>query len=334
MGKNGPKIGKEVALASTSVIVLILVTILTSFITCGFDVEKMFSGENAFNLITNASITVMGIVSSLPLGIVLTKQRMNPDGTHGRYLQEHAAFHDIRKRIEPKRKHFGQWHTEQYLKECREKQFNYLLKHNILQPEYILQLSVSQVKSLTVSRWFKIDGKKLCINALSEKQIAACVKVLEGGVQVQKLPDFYFLYIDNESNLSFYDAAYTERKDEAKTIFVKIISKVALGFIISCILTGFMHDLKNVEFTKTYILTAVLLMLIRIFNALTSVYAGISAGQEVVYKKCYYINGKTQFLRSFDTDTSFDPTKVVVPEEHIVIELTEGESNDKESIGQ
>lgn len=331
MGKNGPKLGKEVALASSSIIVLVLVTILTSFITCGFDVQKMFSGENTFNLIINASITVMGIISSLPLGIVNTKQRVNPDGTHGRYMQEHAAFHTIRQKIEPRRKYFGQWHAAQYLKECKEKQISYLLKHNILQPEYILQLNVNQVNSLTVPKTFKIDGKKVYINALTESQIKACVKVLKGKVQVRKLPDFYFLYVDNVSNLSFYDAAYSERKDEAKTIFIKIISKVALGFTISCILTGFLHDVKNIVFTPSYVLTAIMLMLIRIFNALTSVFAGISAGQEIVYKQCYYINGKTQFLKSFDSDTSFDPEASVEPEEHVVIDITEGDSNGKES---
>lgn len=322
-----PKICKEVVLASSSVVVLVIVTVLTSFITCGFDLKKMFSGENTFNLITNASITVMGIVSSLPLGILTTKQRLNPDGSEGRYLQDFHEFHSIRKLIEPKRKYFGQWHSIQYAKECKTKQFDYLLKHNVIQPEYILLLSVEQVRTLTKPRVFEIDGKTIHLNALTPSQIKACIKVLEGKVQVRKLPDFYFLYVDNVSNLSFYDTAYTERKDEVKTVLVKILSKVALGFVVTCVLTGFAHDLKDVQFTPTYIVFAILLMLIRIFNALSSVYAGLSAGQEVVYRQCYYINGKTQFLKSFDTDTSFNPDEIIVPETHVVKELTEGVKN-------
>jgi hypothetical protein len=319
-----PKLCKEVILASSSVVVLVITTVLTSFITCGFDIKKMFSGENTFNMVTNASITIMGIVSSLPLGILTTKQRVNPDGSDGRYLHDFKEFHIIRKHIEPKRKYFGMWHSIQYAKECKEKQYNYLLKHNIIQPEYIFMLNTSQIKTLTVPRTFEIDGKKIYLNALTPRQIKACIKVLDGKVQVHKLPDFYFLYVDNISNLSFYDTAYTEKRDETKTVLTKIISKVALGFLVTCILTGFAHDLKDVMFTPTYIVFAVLLMLIRIFNALSSVYAGLSTGQEIVYRQCYYINGKTQFLKSFDTDNTFDPEKPIVPETHVVKELKEG----------
>lgn len=327
MGKNGYKLGKEALLASSSIVLLVIVTILTSFITCGFDVSKMFSGDNTFNLVINASITVMGIVSALPLGIIYTKQRVNSDGSNGRYLQEYAAFNTIRVKIEPKRKHFGQWHAAQYVKECKEKQISYLLKHNIIQPEYILQLSVPQVKKLTSPRVFKIDGKKVYLNALSESQLKACTKVLEGKINVHKLPDFYFLYVDNVSNQSFYDAAFRERKDETSTVVVKVICKVALGFLVTCILTGFIHDMKDIEFTTKYILSTILIMLVRVYNALTSVYAGVCAGQELVYKQCYYINGKTQFLKSFDADTSFDPETDVVFEEHVVIDITEGDPN-------
>lgn len=331
MFKQKYKMGKEVALAFSSIFILILITILTSFINCGFDFKKMFSDENTFNLVTNANITIMGIVSSIPLGIVLTKQLKNADGTPGRYLQEYAAFHEIRQKIEPKRKLFGQWHTAQYLKECREKQFNYLLKHNVLQPEYILKLNIAQVKSLTVTRRFSIDGVEVTVNALSKRQINACVKVLNGEVVVHKLPDFYFLYVDNVSNDSFYDVAYKEHKIETSTILAKVISKVALGFIISCLLTGFLYDLKNVQFTSSYVLAAILLTLVRIFNAVSSIFAGICAGQEFVYKLCYFINGKTQFLKIFDTEVADDTKYISLPkvETHEVIDLTEEDLNGK-----
>ena len=330
MGKRGFKMGKEIALAFSSIIILIVITILTSFITCGFDVKKMFSGENTFNLVTNAAITVMGIISSIPLGIVLTKQHMCEDGSPGRYQLEYQNFYAIRQKIECKRGLFGQWHSNQYVKECREKQINYLLRHNVLQPEAILKLSVAQVNTLTVSKTFKIDGAEVVLNALTKQQIKACVKVLSGKIKVHKLPDFYFLYVDNVSNQSFYDTAYTERKDETKTVIAKLFTKVTIGLIISCILTGFLYDLKNVELTPNYIVMALLLMLVRIYNALTSVFAGISTGQELVYKMCYYINGKTQFLKSFDAEVT-DCVYALTPdtEPHNVIDLTEGDFNGK-----
>lgn len=330
MGKRGFKMGKEIALAFSSIVILLVITVLTSFITCGFDVKKMFSGENTFNLATNAAITVMGIISSIPLGIVLTKQHTGADGSPGRYQLEYQNFHSIRQKIECKLGLFGQWHNVQYVKECREKQISYLLRHNVLQPEVILKLSIPQVKTLQVSKTFKIDGVDVVLNALSKQQIKACVKVLSGKIKVHKLPDFYFLYVDNVSNQSFYDTAYTERKDESKTVIVKLFTKVAMGFIISCILTGFLYDLKDVEFTSKYIIMALLLTLVRIFNALTSVFAGISTGQELVYRLCYYMNGKAQFLKNFDAEvTDCVATSTLSTESHIVIDLTEGDFDEK-----
>ena len=330
MGKRGFKMGKEIALAFSSIIILLIITVLTSFITCGFDVKKMFSGENTFNLVTNAAITVMGIISSIPLGIVLTKQHTCADGSPGRYQLEYQSFYTVRQKIECKRGLFGQWHNVQYIKECREKQINYLLRHNVLQPEVILKLSVPQVKTLTVPKTFKIDGAEVTLNALTKQQIKACVDVLSGKIKVHKLPDFYFLYVDNVSNQSFYDTAYTERKDESKTVIVKLFTKVAIGFIMSCILTGFLYDLKDVELTSKYIIMALLLTLVRIFNALTSVFAGISTGQELVYKQCYYMNGKTQFLKSFDAEvTDCVDTSMLNTPTHVVIDLTEEDLNGK-----
>jgi hypothetical protein len=57
--------------------------------------------------------------------------------------------------------------------------------------------------------------------------------------------------------------------------------------------------------TASAIMVAVINIVARIFNAVTSTLWGWLLGQEMVYKQCYYINGRTQFLKLFDSDREF-----------------------------
>ena len=59
------------------------------------------------------------------------------------------------------------------------------------------------------------------------------------------------------------------------------------------------------EITVAYVFRILLLIVTRLFNAASSTLWGYLIGQESVYKRCYYINGKTQFLRNFDADRDF-----------------------------
>ena len=80
------------------------------------ETTKMFTKENAGNALINAAITIFGVVAALPAGIVATKQRVNPDGSEGRYLQEFLEYNEIRQKIEPRRLAFSQWHNAQHIK--------------------------------------------------------------------------------------------------------------------------------------------------------------------------------------------------------------------------
>lgn len=142
--------------------------------------------------------------------------------------------------------------------------------------------------------------------ALSVKQVIECIKVYDGEVTVHKLPDFYFLYIDGKGKRTFYDQAFYESKDENGSLISKILYKAFLGFLITCIFTGLVIDFINVEdLSAVYVFRTLLLVVTRLFNAASSTLWGYLIGQESVYKRCYYINGKTQFLEAFDSDKDF-----------------------------
>lgn len=297
---------KEVMFVIASLSCMIVFICISSFANAGLDITKIFCSENLSNAILNAAITIFGTIAALPAGMVATKQRKNPDGSDGRYIQEFNEYNRTRSLIEPKRIAFSQWHTEQHRKELHQKRVEYLLSKGVLQAEDVLKLNTEQVKALTTSQPVKVNDEEVYFKALTEAQIDAVLHVLSGKVVVHKLPDFYFLYVDGKSSKTFYDQAYYEAMDEGLTLTGKLMSKIFIGFAITCILTGLVIT-KNTEGlgTAEFIIRAIILTLARVFNAVTSSLWGWLIGQEIVYKQCYYINGRTQFLNLFNNDTNF-----------------------------
>jgi hypothetical protein len=270
----------------------------------------MFTKENAGNALINAAITVFGVVSALPAGIVSTKQRRNADGSEGRYLQEFSDYNDIRQKIESRRLEFSQWHNAQHRKEQIQKCVDYLLSKGVLQASEIMQLSLEQVRTLTTSKPIKVGEKTVYFKALTNEQMLACIKVLSGKVIVHKLPDYYFLYFDGKSSKTFYDQAYRESVDENFVLVAKLIYRICTGFIITCIFTGLIITPDAGNTTSQTVIMAIINIVARIFNAASSTLWGWLLGQELVYKQCYYINGRTQFLKLFDSDVDFKPIEI------------------------
>lgn len=335
--KNLKYTSKESLFVIMAFVCMFAMIVITSVANAGLDPEKIFTVKNFSNVLINASITIFGVVASIPSGSTSTKQKVNPDGTKGRYLQEFSAYNTIRAKIEKKRFKFSQWHHKQFLAENREKRVNYLLGKGIFQADEILDLSREQISALTTSQTFVVDGVQKYFKALSAAQIIAALRVYDGKVLVHKLPDFYFLYIDGKGRRSFYDQAYYQQQDERFTLFSKLIFKIFIGFLVTTIFTSLVIEYKSTDiYDAAFVFGIILTILTRTFNAISSTFWGFLIGQEAVYKQCYYINGKTQFLQSFDTDDDFEykDIQTIAKEEYLKSNRKEsehGRSNDTDT---
>lgn len=327
--KNMKNTSKESLFVIAALICMFAMIIITSVANAGLDPEKIFTVKNFSNVLINASITIFGIVASIPSGTTSTKQRINPDGSNGRYLQEFFGYNEVRQKIENRRFAFSQWHSKQFLAENKEKRTNYLLGKGIFQAEEILDLSREQITALTTSQIFMVDGVQKYFKALSAAQIFAALQVYDGKVLVHKLPDFYFLYIDGKGRRSFYDQAYYQQQDEQFTLFSKLIFKIFIGFLVTTVFTSLVIEYRSTGvYDAAFVFGVILTILTRLFNAVSSTFWGFLIGQEVVYKQCYYINGKTQFLQSFDTDKTFEhkDLQVIAKEEYLKEVVPNGDS--------
>lgn len=311
MRKINKYVAKETLFVGIALVCMLIIIVFTSIVNAGLDPSKMWTKENAGNALINAAITVFAVVSAIPAGMVATKQRTNSDGSDGRYLQEFSEYNDIRQKIENRRISFSQWHNAQHIKEQYQKCVDYLLSKGILQASDIMLLTVEQVRTLTTSKPINVGERKIYYKALSNEQILACVRVLSGKVVVHKLPDYYFLYVDGKSSKTFYDQAYSESRDENLILVSKLLYRICTGFIITCIFTGLIiyEPDPNATTTKA-VMIAIINIVARVFNAVSSTLWGWLLGQDLVYKQCYYINGRTQFLKLFDSDVNFKAVSI------------------------
>lgn len=297
---------KELGSVVAAVLCMLAISAVTSFANAGLDFNKLWTVENVTNMCLNASITIFGTIVAIPLGVVRTKQLTTPDGKPGRYISTFSAYQKIRTAIEHKRLEFSQWHIQKHREEQYRKCLNYLLAHNIVQAEDVMKLSREQILLLTTSQKFIVDDEELYFKALTHEQIRACNDVLSGRVVVHKLPDFYFLYVDGKSKSTFYDQAHTEARDNAIYLITRLAYKVFIGFVITSIFTSLIiSKLSEDVTTREYVFKALITIFARLFNAVSSTYWGYQIGQEQVYRQCYYISGKTQFLELFDADVTF-----------------------------
>lgn len=298
---------KEFGSVLAAILCMVIISAATAFVNAGLDPSKIWTVENITDMCLNAAITLFGSIVAIPLGTVQTKQLTTPDGQPGRYLSAFAAYQRIRKAIEPKRIAFSQWHAEKHREEQYQKCLNHLLSHNISQAEDVMRLSREQLLQLTTSQKFKVDGEELYFKALTHEQIRACNDVLSGKVVVHKLPDFYFLYIDGKEKATFYDQAYSQARDNAIYLATRLAYRVFIGFVITSIFTSLVITKVSDDITTCeYVVKIIITIFARIFNAVASVYFGFQIGQEQVYRQCYYMNGKTQFLELFESDTQFE----------------------------
>lgn len=308
MPKFTRRFQKESLLVFASISCMAVIIIFTSLANASFDLNKAFSDENISNAIVSAALTVFGTIVAVPAGISETKLRKNTDGTPGRYLQEFYEYNRIRELVEPKRIAFNQWHSVQYRKELTQKRTEYLLSRGVLQAKDVLKLTIEQARTLTTSQHYTVNNNEVYFKALSKAQVRACVRVLSSKVTVHKLPDFYFLYVDGKSSKSFYDQAFYERRNGTAILIGKMAYKIFIGFAIVSVFTGLAVMPKDDLTSAEFIMQAVINITARLFSTVSAVFWGWLLGQELAYRECYYINGKTQFLKLFYSDSSFVET--------------------------
>lgn len=298
---------KELGCVVVALVCMFLISAVSSFASAGLDLSKINTPENITNMCLNAAVTIFGTIVAIPLGNTYTKQLTLPNGTPGKFIFEHNAYVAVRNAVEKKLLKFSQWHHAQYLEEIRQKQEAYLLGEGVQQAVDVMSLSKEQILQLTEPQCFNIDERKVYFKALTHAQIRACVAVRTGKITVRKLPDNYFLYVDGKSSTSFYDQAHNEAVDKTMMLVTRLSYKVFVGFVITSIFTSLViAKLSDDVTTREYIIKSLINVFARVFNAVSSAYWGFQIGQEQVYKQCYYINGKTQFLQKFEDDVTFE----------------------------
>ena len=323
-------ISKELFIVIFTVVAILAITVLTTVSGAGFDLSRLTAVEIYTNIILNTVFVLATLLVAIPYGRLYTMCKKTPEGGNGRYLTSFENFNKAYFAIGNILYQFSQWHFIKYKKEVKEKQYRYLTEHNIPQIDNILKLDRSQIDSLQTPQRYIVDGKELYFGALSKRQINACLKVYDGKITLHKLPDSYFLYIDGKAGSSFYEQAYYEARLQAAYATSQILFKVLMSLLISCALTSLVVD--QLVFDKYTVMKMVINLVSRIMTVGLSLYSGYVIGQNLIYRKCYYIDGKCQILTEFKSDVEFvylDPQKLAKEEYLKERSVLDGESESK-----
>lgn len=312
-----PKMTKDFLYIVLTLTIVVAMNVLSTLAGGKFDFSNFSEDEFWSNLLLNLSIVLVCTTTAIPYGVSSTKLR-------GRYLSDYQNYLTIFDRIKLKLHLFSQWHTVKYNKELYDKQLKYLVSKGIKQAELIMQLDRSDLNNLEKPYMKVIDEKEVYFSSLTKKQIRACKRVFAGRVSIKKLSDYYFLYVEGRSASTFYEQASMEKMSEHTYLVGNVCVRIAYGFAFTCIWTGLVMDMYMYEDAELF--KIIVNMLARIYSAVHSVFNGINIGQGYVYKKCYYINGKTQILEEFDSDNSVEYKDIqeLAKEEYL---LAKGDEN-------
>ena len=303
MTPHSKAVFKEIAIIIFTVIATLLVTVFTTISGAGFDLSRLSAVEVYTNIILNAIIVTVVTVVALPYGRLNTMCRKTSDGKGGKYITAVTAFTQILNSVKHRFQEFTQWHTYKYEQELDDKRKRYLLNHGIKQIDEIMKLDRDQIKQLSTSQKFEINGEELFFYSLTWNQRRICLRLYDGKVKLHKLPDQYFMSVDGKSSSSFYEQAYYESLVENAYVISNILLKVLMSLVVSCVLTSLVVD--TIVFDNTTLLKIFTNLISRILTIGLSLYSGYAIGQNLIYKKCYYIDGKTQILTEFNDDKSF-----------------------------
>ena len=326
-------ISKELLILIFTVVSILTITVLTTVSGSGFDLSRLSKVEIWTNIILNSTFVLATLLVAIPYGKLNTMCKKTPEGGNGKYLTSFNNFNKAYDAITCILYQFSQWHVIKYKKEVKEKQYRYLIDRSIPQIDNVLKLNRRQIEQLGTPQMFVVNGEELYFGKYSKKQIEHCLKVYDGRVSLHKLPDSYFLYVDGKAGASFYEQAYYESKLQTAYTISNILSKVCIYILMSCVLTSLVIDVFVID--KQTLMKIIINLISRIMSVCQALYGGYMIGQNIVYRKCYYIDGRTQVLTEFRTDASFtyrDPN-VVAKEQYLedLKDLEERSSYESES---
>lgn len=302
------QLNRKAFFITISVLFVIIIIIVSSFLNAGVNPKYWFSNEFLGNLILTISICIFGVIAGNSEGDNF--YRNNPNGLFTISYNDYNASRDKINNIIDK---FSDWNENYYKKEYYKKCIRYLKNDNgIKQAELLLQLDRSEILKLTEPKSFLIDGNERYFNSLSLEQINAILNVLDGKIKVNFVHESFFLNAYSKSkNKSMYEQASEQEKSKRNKFTILMVYRIIFSILIGLIFAGLQIDKKSgVEAGQSAIN-----LFGRLFTLFSSIGWGFFISNDMIKDEIMFIDYKKTILDMFYLDVEVNKTFISLNEE-------------------
>ena len=299
---------KKAILITVTLLFLAVLIAITSFANAGIDPNYWGSDKFITDTMLTVSLVLIGIVCGHAEG-----DNFFRTNEKGLFVSTYNNYNNKRSLIERIIDKFKDWNYHLYKKEFYDKCIRYLADENgIRQAKLIIQLDRSQIKQLNEPQMFVIDNEQRYFNSLTEEQINACLKVLDGKIKIKYLNESYFLnaYAKN-GNKSMYEEASKQQERKRKTFLILTSYRVILTLLISMVLTAFVFEQQDGVDTAQAFYT----LLLRYFTLFSSVAWGIYVANDMIKEDCVFLDYKATTLYQFYLEVEVNKTFIAKTDE-------------------
>lgn len=299
---------KKAVLITISLLFLATLIAITSFANAGIDPNYWGSDKFITDTMLTISLVLIGIVCGQAEGDNFF--RTNEKGLFVSTYNNYNAKRNLIEKIVDK---FKDWNYNLYKKEFYNKCLRYLADENgIRQAKLIMQLDRSQIVKLNEPQMFVVDNEQRYFNSLTEAQINACLKVIDGKIKVKYISESYFLNAYSKNgNKSMYEEASKQQERKRKTFLVLTSYRVLLTLLVSMVLTAFVFEQQDgVDKAQAFYT-----LLLRYFTLFSSVGWGIYVANDMIKEDCIFLDYKAMTLQQFYLDVEVNKTFIAKTDE-------------------
>ena len=299
---------KKAILITLSLLVLATLIAITSFANAGIDPNYWTSDKFITDTMFTISLVLIGIVCGQAEGDNFFRNKEK-----GLFQTTYNEYNVKRSLIDKIIDKFKDWNYNLYKVEYYNKCIRYLADENgIRQAKLIIQLDRSQIMKLNEPQMFVVDNEQRYFNSLTESQINACLRVLDGKIKVRFINESYFLnaFTKNGSK-SMYEQASRQQERKRKTFLILTSYRVTLTLLVSMVLTAFVFEQQDGVDTAQAFYT----LLLRYFTLFSSVGWGVYVANDMIKEDCIFLDYKITTLQQFYLDVEVNKTFIAKTDE-------------------
>jgi len=281
------KFNKKSVYSSVSIILVVFVIVSSTLFQASVDPNYWKTNAFISSVLINIALIMVGVVSGVGEADNYYHNLLN-----GLYQTTYNKYRKMRDSIDRFVDKFTFWNTDYFEREKKDKYIKYLDKYGIKQGAKLLELDRVDIAKLDKPQ--QINGTYF--KSLTQEQIEAIYRVLNGKIKSKPLHEDYFLNaFISDQNVSMYERAGNQEKNKNKK-FIKLITyRILMTLTVALIFAGLQIDTNN-DVTMQQIWVNMITRLWALGNAVAY---GFFTSYEMTKDECIFIDYKTTVLNKF-----------------------------------